>query len=246
MERVPQHRTRPERLISPSLAPSDWLIETRTASAADHHHAAFPASSEFPSIAHVWDLRLRRPALVLGGRQELSASASARAESDGVEVTPRRSGGGAVWIAPDTSVWIDLLVPVTHPWFHDDLTVTFRRTGELWQSALESCGVTSTIYSERPDPHDELAKAACFAGLGWGEVVASGQKVVGLSQRRTRDGARVQCLADLSGQHARVADYLDLSDVDAELIQERCGVPVRSHQTAAVEVREAFLRAFLG
>ena len=35
----------------------------------------------------------------------------------------------------------------------------------------------------------------CFAGLGPGEVVLDGRKVVGLSQRRTRLGARMQTVA---------------------------------------------------
>ena len=34
----------------------------------------------------------------------------------------------------------------------------------------------------------------CFAGLGPGEVTLDGQKLVGLSQRRTRDGVRIQGL----------------------------------------------------
>ncbi len=33
----------------------------------------------------------------------------------------------------------------------------------------------------------------CFAGLGPGEVTVDGRKLVGISQRRTRAGARFQC-----------------------------------------------------
>ena len=33
----------------------------------------------------------------------------------------------------------------------------------------------------------------CFAGIGGGEVIRDGRKVVGISQRRTRAGARFQC-----------------------------------------------------
>ena len=32
----------------------------------------------------------------------------------------------------------------------------------------------------------------CFAGLGPGEVLLDGRKLVGLSQRRTRNGVRIQ------------------------------------------------------
>jgi ABC-type uncharacterized transport system fused permease/ATPase subunit len=34
----------------------------------------------------------------------------------------------------------------------------------------------------------------CFAGLGPGVVVVGGRKLVGLSQRRSRAGARFQCV----------------------------------------------------
>jgi lipoate-protein ligase A len=42
---------------------------------------------------------------------------------------------------------------------------------------------------------NEWSKLVCFAGLGPGEVVLDGQKVVGVSQRRTRVGARLQTTA---------------------------------------------------
>ena len=42
--------------------------------------------------------------------------------------------------------------------------------------------------------HADLGRAVCFAGIGSGEVGVGDRKVVGLSQRRTRDWARFQCL----------------------------------------------------
>jgi len=39
-----------------------------------------------------------------------------------------------------------------------------------------------------------LAIRVCFAGLGSGEVSVGDRKIVGMSQRRTRDWARFQCL----------------------------------------------------
>jgi lipoate-protein ligase A len=41
----------------------------------------------------------------------------------------------------------------------------------------------------------EWSELVCFAGLGPGEVTVGGRKVVGISQRRTRDAARFQCVA---------------------------------------------------
>jgi hypothetical protein len=46
----------------------------------------------------------------------------------------------------------------------------------------------------------------CWSGLGTGEVVdAAGAKVVGVSQRRTRDAARFQSMAHLVWHPERVA-----------------------------------------
>ena len=42
---------------------------------------------------------------------------------------------------------------------------------------------------------DRWSRLVCFAGLGPGEVTVDGRKVVGISQRRTRAGARFQCAA---------------------------------------------------
>ena len=41
----------------------------------------------------------------------------------------------------------------------------------------------------------DLGARACFAAVGPGELVLDGRKVLGISQRRTRAGARFQCLA---------------------------------------------------
>jgi hypothetical protein len=48
----------------------------------------------------------------------------------------------------------------------------------------------------------------CFGGTGPGEVVVGGAKVVGLSQRRTRDGARFQCSVPLAWDAGRHAELL--------------------------------------
>ena len=43
----------------------------------------------------------------------------------------------------------------------------------------------------------------CFAGVGTGEVSVGDRKLVGLSQRRTRTGARFQCLVHLAWEPDR-------------------------------------------
>jgi hypothetical protein len=42
-----------------------------------------------------------------------------------------------------------------------------------------------------------VSRQICFAGLGSGEVLLAGRKLVGISQRRTRSAARFQSLCHL-------------------------------------------------
>jgi lipoate-protein ligase A len=56
--------------------------------------------------------------------------------------------------------------------------------------------------------------SVCFAGLGPGEVTVDGRKVVGLSQRRTREAALFQCCAALRWEPERLLDLLALDDAD--------------------------------
>ena len=44
-----------------------------------------------------------------------------------------------------------------------------------------------------PIRHSEWSRRICFAGVGGGEVMLGDRKVVGISQRRVRAGARFQC-----------------------------------------------------
>jgi hypothetical protein len=43
--------------------------------------------------------------------------------------------------------------------------------------------------------HTAWSRLVCFAGIGPGEVLVGGRKAVGISHRRTRAGARFQCVA---------------------------------------------------
>ena len=54
----------------------------------------------------------------------------------------------------------------------------------------------------------------CFAGLGPGEVTVEGRKVVGLSQRRTREGVLFRCCAAIAWEPERLLDLLALDDAD--------------------------------
>lgn len=142
----------------------------------------------------------------MGSAQRADAFDGQALAAAGIDLAERRSGGGAVFIEPDGCVWIDVLAPHSSPWWNDDLGATFMRVGRCWSDALVGFGVEAELYVEPPVRSDD-ARLVCWAGLGWGEVVVDGAKVVGLSQRRTRWGARIQGMAVIDGSADRAADW---------------------------------------
>ena len=144
-----------------------------------------------PMVPTVWLLEVDGPALVLGSTQRVADVDRSRLESLGVALATRRSGGGAVLVEPGNGVWIDVLVPRDDPVWGDDVGRSFTWLGQAWVEALAALGLPARVHQGRPD-RSALAAAVCFAGLGSGEVTVDGAKAVGLSQRRTRAGARLQ------------------------------------------------------
>jgi lipoate-protein ligase A len=165
-------------------------MERRTGTASELHRA-WPAVEDDPGHRAVAVCRARRPALVLGSTQDEAIVDRARAAARGVEVTRRRSGGGAVLITPHDPLWVDVWVPAGDPLFDDDVGRAFYWLGELWADALRGLGAGALTVVHGPSPRLEgWAAAVCFAAASSGEVVtADGRKVVGLAQRRARAGS---------------------------------------------------------
>ncbi|MEY4366085.1 MAG: hypothetical protein RLZZ305_1429 [Actinomycetota bacterium] len=110
----------------------------------------------------------------------------------GLEVCRRRSGGGAVWLHPEHSLWVDITIGRDDPLWDDDVS----RSG-LWLGDVlaDVCGADGTGVHRGPMVSSAFSRSLCFAGLAPGEVTVAGAKVFGVSQRRGRDGARFQCVA---------------------------------------------------
>jgi lipoate---protein ligase len=156
-------------------------------------------------------LDVSAPAVVLGSAQQRVLVSEHAAGERGVEIAVRRSGGGAVWLAPNQSLWIDLIIARDDTLWCDDVGQAMWWVGDMWRRTLRAISV----------PADEIAvhhgglittkwsKLVCFDGLGPGEVTLRGAKLVGISQRRTRDAARFQCVAYLSYHHATMLAVLD-------------------------------------
>jgi lipoate-protein ligase A len=174
------------------VQPVSGIVVSRQRGSAGHLHGLDPFADGSVESPQVWVCAVDTPAIVLGSRQRpdlLDLDACARA---GLEVVRRRSGGGAVLLRPDAVVWIDLVLPPGS--VPDDIRASMVWAGERWCEALVAVGaagdrmlvhrggMVSTTWSD----------LVCFAGVGPGEVLVDGRKLVGLSQRRTRHGVRVQ------------------------------------------------------
>ena len=133
-----------------------------------------------------------RPAIVLGSRQSSDLLDLGRVEAAGLDVVRRRSGGGAVLMRPGDIAWIDLAIP--HGLAPDDVRGSMIWAGECWSEALVACGAQAAALGLHRGGMEctPWSTLVCFAGVGPGEIVADGHKLVGLSQRRTRHGLRIQ------------------------------------------------------
>jgi lipoate---protein ligase len=169
------------------LKPLPWRLEQARASAFELHAWTPPAETRVVRVNEV-----ARRAVVLGSTQPDTADRGAL-EHLGADVARRRSGGAAVWVEPDDPLWIDVVVPRGDPLWDDDVGRSFLWLGRCWAETLARCGVAGAQVHEGALVKTALSPVVCFAGVGPGEVVAGGRKVVGIAQRRTRHAAWFQC-----------------------------------------------------
>lgn len=213
---------------------NDWRIEHWEGPAGEFH------GLDPDPVRAVRSVRVARPVIVLGSTQpagDIDADAAARL---GIEVARRRSGGGAVYLHPDHSTWVDITIPRDDELWVDDVSSSMRWVGAAFASVLGPAPAT-----EAPVVHDGnfragvLARAYCFAGLAPGEVTVGGAKLVGISQRRGRNGARMQCV---------VYHRIDAADfapcfADAEISSAVREVPVALSPLGRAELLDALVAA---
>lgn len=181
-----------------------WLVEHHRGPADQLHALEVPDDG----VPRVWVLEATGPAVVLGSTQREDVVDRRAAEAAGVAVVRRRSGGGAVWVAPGDPHWVDVIVPRGHELWTDDVGRAFLPVGRAWQQALAALGVVDTQLHEDRLACGPLGGTVCFAGRGPGEVLVGDAKVVGISQRRTRAGARFQCAVPVRWEPSPLAGLL--------------------------------------
>jgi lipoate---protein ligase len=160
-------------------------------------------------------LEAAEPALVLGSAQRLSDVDVVAARRAGVEVVRRRSGGGAVLVGPGQVLWIDLVIRAGDPLWDQDVSRASWWVGDAWAAAIDACSLGPCTVWKTAMKASRWSGQVCFAGIGPGEVLVGDQKVVGLSQRRTRQAALFQTAALLTWDPTSIVGLLDLDDDEA-------------------------------
>lgn len=165
-----------------------WQVVRHVGTADDLHHLDLPVGA-----GTVHDLVVSAPALVLGSTQSADSLDLSAVRAGGFSTARRRSGGGLVALIPSDVVWIDILIAVDDPRWDADVGRAAEWVGAGWSAALVALGVRGELVVHTGAPiRRETGSVVCFAGVGAGEVTLAGLKMVGISQRRGRWGARFQ------------------------------------------------------
>ena len=180
------------------------LVRSRS-TAADFHARPVPE----PALREIWQHDVAAPALVLGSTQDPSVVDVDACRRAGIDVVRRRSGGGAVLLIPGEVTWIDVIVPAGTAGWSDDVHGPMVWLGRHLADAITgSTGARDLVVHDGPMRTTAWSKEVCFDGVGAGEVLASGRKLVGISQRRTRHAARLQCCWYSAYEPARLVELL--------------------------------------
>jgi lipoate-protein ligase A len=185
------------------------LVRTR-GTAGELHARLLPD----PLVPTIWWHEVAAPALVLGSSQVDALVDAPACRRTGVDVVRRRSGGGAVLVDPDTITWIDVIVPRGAPGWQADLHRPMIWLGRHLAGLLDeqmSAERIDGVLEVFPGPFRPSAwsRVLCFDGIGAGEITLDGAKLVGISQRRTRLAARLQCSWYSTYDPTRLLDLLD-------------------------------------
>lgn len=177
-----------------------------------------------PAERAIWQASITESAIVLGSKQNFEIVNQTACDRDGVAVVRRQSGGGVVYLEVDQHLWIDLVIPRDDKLWIDDVGQSMWWVGDLWADALAMCEIANRdqlIVHRGGLERSELSDLICFGGLGPGEVTLHGEKIVGISQRRTREMARFQCVLHRHWSPDAYRKYLDTAKLD-ELTVKPC------------------------
>ena len=187
----------------------EWGRHDWTGTAADFH------AMELPAERALWWCQVQDPTVILGSTQTVDDVDQNIAVESGLLVSRRRSGGGAVFVHPTDSVWVDITISRNDPLWKDDVVQSMLWLGDLFVAALSSW-VQAQVYRDSFSTGVD-GRVVCFASSSPGEVFVGTNKLVGISQRRSRDGARFQCVLYRQWQPTEWSHVLASPDVRSRL-----------------------------
>ena len=189
----------------------EWGRHDWTGTAADFH------AMELPYERALWWCNVETPTVILGSTQSIDDVNQNSADESGVLVSRRRSGGGAVFVHPSDSVWIDITISRDDPLWQDDVDQSMLWLGELFVEAL-SPWVQANVYRDSFSNGID-GRVVCFSSSSPGEVFVGANKLVGISQRRGREGVRFQCVLYRHWRPGEWSQILASSDVRSRVAE---------------------------
>ena len=187
-----------------------WKFREAQAGVGEFHGMEHPGGRE--AWLHCWGEE-ERGALVLGSSQSEELVDTEMLQRRELELVKRQSGGGAVLVVPEVLIWIDVFIPREDPLWEDDVGKSALWLGKVWQATLLEFGISAEVHQSPYQPGD-WGELICFAGRAAGEVFVDGKKSVGISQRRTRQGARFQTALTRQWDITDLSSLLNLSAED--------------------------------
>ena len=166
---------------------------------------------------HCWGDK-DRGALVLGSSQPEELVDAEMLRSRRLDLVKRQSGGGAVLVVPEALVWIDVFIPRDDPLWEADVGKSALWLGKVWQATLLEFGISAEVH-QGPYQPGHWGELICFAGRAAGEVFVDDKKSVGISQRRTRQGARFQTALARQWNIANLSPLLNLPLQDRDRLE---------------------------
>ncbi len=212
---------------------SDWRFNHLRDSAESVH------GRELPAERAIWRASINQSALVLGSKQDFEVVNHQACQTDQVSVVRRRSGGGAVFLETDQHLWIDFVITSDDDLWKDDVGQAMWWVGDLWADALAACEIADRdqLRVHRGGlEREKISDLICFAGVGPGEVTLHGKKLVGISQRRTREMARFQCVVHRQWSAEAYRKYLLLDKIDD---QSAGSFGARNGELSKIDVAES-------
>ena len=210
-----------------------WTIKNSTGSVSQRH-LTIPTFDMRQIIFHTVD----KPTMVFGTAQKNIT----KEINLNCEFVRRKSGGGAVFLEPEGVLWVDFVIPKSDHLWENDIGRSSLWLGELWAKALKEIGIEGKVHRDGL-LKNRFSSQVCFAGLATGEVSVLGKKSIGISQRRTSEGAWFQCAALFSWPIEKIVDMLQLKPREKaieDLLHLAAPIECNSEELATALLKQVF------